>query len=161
MAFEQVTLRLANGQEFGPVTMPELLHWHREGRVPPDATLVDALSGETRAVADFPALIIAPPPLPGTPAFAAMSTGGSNSLNRIIPTGNPNALIGYYCGIFGLLCAPVLGPVALILGILGMRDVKKTNVGFGHALTGIIMGSIESSVSLVLLVLMFIGMATS
>ena len=65
----------------------------------------------------------------------------------IIPYKNPKALLAYYCGVFGLIpCAGlVLGPTALILGILGLRYVRAnpSAKGTGHAITGIVLGSLE------------------
>ncbi|HYV38392.1 MAG TPA: hypothetical protein VE988_22100, partial [Gemmataceae bacterium] len=61
------------------------------------------------------------------------ATGG------LIPYKNPTALIGYYCGVFGLI--PILGfilaPTACVLGILGLRYVNRhpTAKGTGHAVT--------------------------
>jgi hypothetical protein len=48
MAFEQVRVRLGDGQEFGPVAWSAMLQWHQEGRVPADAHLVDHVTGEAR-----------------------------------------------------------------------------------------------------------------
>jgi hypothetical protein len=64
----------------------------------------------------------------------------------IIPYTNPKALIAYYCGVFALIpCAgALLGPVALVLGILGLSYVKQhpTAKGTGHAIAGIVLGSL-------------------
>jgi DNA-directed RNA polymerase subunit RPC12/RpoP len=71
-----------------------------------------------------------------------------NPVTTIIPTGNPKALIAYYCGVFSIIpCAGlVLGPVALLLGILGLRYVKAnpTAKGTGHAIIGIVLGSLTT-----------------
>lgn len=68
-------------------------------------------------------------------------------VSTMIPYKNPQALIAYYCGVFGLIpcLGAILGPVAIILGILGLRYVKThpTAKGTGHAITGIVLGSID------------------
>jgi len=62
----------------------------------------------------------------------------------LIPLKNPKALAAYYCGVFSLIpvVGCVLGPVAVILGILGFMHVSKYPKarGTGHAVTGIILG---------------------
>jgi hypothetical protein len=69
------------------------------------------------------------------------ATGG------LIPYKNPTALIGYYCGVFGLI--PILGfilaPTACVLGILGLRYVNRhpTAKGTGHAVTALVLGGIS------------------
>jgi Domain of unknown function (DUF4190) len=73
---------------------------------------------------------------------------GDNVLSTIIPYKNPSALAAYYCGVFSLI--PVLGfllgPIALFLGIRGLGFVKEnpTAKGTGHAIAGIVLGSISS-----------------
>ena len=48
-------------------------------------------------------------------------------MDRLIPTSNPNALIGYYLGLFSIM--PVLGlalgPAGIILGSKGLKAVKQ------------------------------------
>lgn len=148
MAFEQVLLRTADGQEYGPITMPELLRWHQEGRVPADAALVDCATQEVRPVSAFPALAISPPP-----TGQGINTSVPSSTDHLIPTKNPKALIAYYCGVFGLVCCIPLGPVALGFGIISLRDAKTIGVGRTHALVGIILGSLETLVGLPAIIL--------
>jgi hypothetical protein len=68
------------------------------------------------------------------------ATGG------LIPYRNPLALIGYYVGVFSLIpCAgAILGPTALILGILGLNYRKKNETagGMAHAIVAIVLGSL-------------------
>ena len=65
-------------------------------------------------------------------------------MQKLIPYKNGMALAAYYCGVFGLI--PVLGfalgPVAIVLGILGFLKANKSSKagGKGHAITGIILG---------------------
>jgi WD40 repeat protein len=71
--------------------------------------------------------------------------------STIIPYKNGLALAAYYCGVFSLICGLglVLGPTALILGILGLRyrRANPTAKGAGHAVIGIVMGSLATLVN--------------
>ena len=64
----------------------------------------------------------------------------------LIPTKNPPALMAYYIGIFSLLpCfSIILGPVAAILGIIGLKKVKENPElsGTVHAWIGVVLGSL-------------------
>ena len=72
----------------------------------------------------------------------------AEAVSTIIPYKNGRALVAYYLGVFSLIpCAGLLlGPAALILGILGMRYVKAnpTAKGTGHAIAGIILGGLTT-----------------
>jgi hypothetical protein len=72
---------------------------------------------------------------------------GDGGISTLIPYKNPKALIAYYLGVFGLIpcLGALLGPAALILGILGLRLVRQypTAKGTGHAIAGIVLGSLE------------------
>lgn len=65
-------------------------------------------------------------------------------VEKIIPYKNGMALGAYYCGVFSLI--PIvgfaLGPVAVVLGIIGfIKAGKNPNAGGkGHAIAGIILG---------------------
>lgn len=161
MAFEQVMLRTADGQEYGPATMEMVAQWRREGRVPPEAVLADVVTGETRPLADFPLLVIPPPPMPGGPAVAGAPAAAPSGMDHLIPTKNPNALVAYYCGVFGIIpCfSPILGPLALILGFLGVRDHRRLNVGKAHAIAGIVLGALETLATIAAVVILVINAA--
>ena len=70
-------------------------------------------------------------------------------VDHIIPTKNPLALTGYYVGVFSLIpCAGlVLGPAAVILGILGIRARRQHPgiPGQGHAITAVVLGVITTA----------------
>jgi hypothetical protein len=86
-------------------------------------------------------------------------------VQTLIPYKNPLGLIAYYAGVFSFIpCAGLaLGPTALILGILGVRYRNKhpTAGGLGHAISGIVMGSITSLANWGLLIAGLVGMAMS
>jgi hypothetical protein len=67
-----------------------------------------------------------------------------NFVRSLVPTRNPKALAAYYCGIFGLIpvLGFILGPIALLFGILGMRHANfyRKAKGGGHAIAGLILG---------------------
>jgi hypothetical protein len=74
----------------------------------------------------------------------------SGGVARIIPYHNGRALSAYYCGVFSLIpgVGNLLGPLAVILGILGVRYARahRKAGGTGHAITGIVLGSITTIV---------------
>jgi hypothetical protein len=67
-------------------------------------------------------------------------------LATVIPYRNGRALAAYYLGVFSLIpcLGLILGPLALIFGILGKRYVTQhpTAKGTGHAIAGIVLGSL-------------------
>ena len=84
-------------------------------------------------------------------------------LDAIIPT-NPLAAIGCYCGIFSMPCCGlgiVLGPLAIGLGILGLRVHVMQESSYGavtskiRAWIGIVTGILGLIISIVFICLMF------
>jgi hypothetical protein len=71
-----------------------------------------------------------------------------DAIETLIPYKNPLALIAYYVGVFAFIpCVGLLlGPAALVLGILGIRYRNKhpTAGGLGHAITGVVLGSLTT-----------------
>jgi hypothetical protein len=71
-----------------------------------------------------------------------------DAVETLIPYRNPTALIAYYAGVFSFIpCFGLAaGPAALVLGIIGIRYRKRnpTAGGLGHAIAGIVMGSLTS-----------------
>jgi hypothetical protein len=69
-------------------------------------------------------------------------------VGTLIPYKNGLALGAYYCGVFGLIpiLGIILGPSAIVLGILGLRYSRKNPKakGGGHAITGIILGGLST-----------------
>jgi len=69
-----------------------------------------------------------------------------DGMSTLIPYKNSKALAAYYCGVFALIpcVGMILGPIALIFGILGLKYVKRRPDahGTGHAWAGIILGSL-------------------
>lgn len=89
------------------------------------------------------------PQAAGTPSALGPAVNlqrGDSGLTTLIPYTNPRALTAYYCGVFALIpvVGLVLGPIALVLGILGLLFVNAnpTAKGTGHAIAGIVLGTI-------------------
>jgi|SRR5579885_368360 len=87
------------------------------------------------------------------PQYQQAPPGGI--VQSIIPTSNPPALLSYYCGIFSIAIpfAPILSPIAIVSGIKGMKRIKAQPglKGWGHALAGIIIGSITGLIALAII----------
>jgi Domain of unknown function (DUF4190) len=83
----------------------------------------------------------------------------------IIPYRNGRALAAYYLGVFSLIpcLGLLLGPAALTFGILGLRYVRANPraKGTGHAIAGIILGSLTTLANLGVLLFVVIGMIYS
>jgi len=156
MAFEQVIMRTADGKEYGPIPIGTLWEWQQQGRVPPDATLIDAVTFEKRPVGMM--LANMPPPQPGMyPPPPSFPTAPS-ATDHLIPSKNPKALMAYYMGVFGLIpCIAFLGIVALIFGIIGLKDASTLGVGKTHAIVGIVLGSLESVALVIGLIALIVG----
>ena len=103
-----------------------------------------------------PAVAWAPPPVQGAPPaggwaqppapFQTSTYGNQGFINRLVPAQNPDALIAYYMGVFALIpCVGViLAVVAIIFGVRGLGACKRSPglPGKGHAITGIVMGTL-------------------
>jgi hypothetical protein len=154
MAYETVLVRLANGQQHGPIPWETLRVWVQQNRVPADATLICQTTQEQRSVASFPELVSAP--------------RSDDAAATLIPYRNKPALIGYYLGVFSLsACIPILGIVgvgmgiaALVLGVKGLRNVKAnpTAKGTVHAWIAIVCGTLFSLAGLAINALVIIGL---
>jgi hypothetical protein len=76
------------------------------------------------------------------------------SFTSLIPTNNPPALIAYYVGIFSMLpvACVVLGPIALVLGIKGLKAYQANPQisGKAHAWIGIVLGGLSTLVAIIL-----------
>ena len=67
-------------------------------------------------------------------------------MNTLIPYKNPKALVSYYCGVFSVIpcIGLILGPIAISMGVLGLkyRKTHETAGGTAHAWIGIVLGSL-------------------
>ncbi|MHC4989344.1 MAG: hypothetical protein ACYTGC_00045 [Planctomycetota bacterium] len=149
-------LRLPDGQMFGPASIDTLRQWAREGRVPRDAQVVPAEGGEAMSVFDDPELlrILQAPPTytTGVPG----SDKDSSKTPALIPYRNGPALLGYYAGVVSLVpfLSFLLGPAALVLGIVGIVKARREPHvrGMAHAIAAIALGLITPALSVLLLI---------
>ncbi len=151
-------VRLPDGRQFGPAEMQHLEQWAREGRLPTDAVLLREDRGEEQPVSDFPnlnAIVAAPPTVQGEMIRPKRAT------SALIPTDNPAALGGYYTGIASLICfvGLVAAPIAIVLGILGLRNVRRDPEvkGKAHAIIAIVLGSFTLLVNLAFIIARFMA----
>ena len=135
-----------DGQQYGPYTLEEVnaqlaggdlspndLAWH-EGA--PGWIMLSAVDG---VVAPAPRTSRSmPPPQPTSVSPVGAPSGG---VTTVIPYKNLPALIGYYCGVFGIVL-PCLAPVALVLGVIGLLKASRNDQSKGsvHAWVAIVLG---------------------
>lgn len=71
-----------------------------------------------------------------------------DGVSTLIPYKNGKALAAYYCAVFSVIpcLGLILGPIALIFGILGLRFVRAHPEAHGtaHAWVGIILGGLTT-----------------
>ena len=91
-------------------------------------------------------------------AVATTNIGDNAGIRMLIPVGRSGwAIAAGYFGLFALMILPA--PIALILGIVAVIDIKKNphRHGMGRAIFGIVMGTLFS----IPLVIMFFAMLFS
>ena len=95
--------------------------------------------------------------------MAEDTSGGEEVVSTIIPYKNPKALIGYYLAVFSLIPAAglVLGPAAVILGALGLRDRRRQPAmhGLGHAIFALVFGGLTTLGHLAAIVLIILAVS--
>ena len=99
-----------------------------------------------------------PPPIyayPGQPPYGSTSGAGdepSDPLHWVVPAGRSwQTIAAGYVGLISLLAFP-LGPVAIVLGVLGLRAASRQGShGRGRAVFGIMTGCIGSLIGLLVL----------
>ena len=90
-----------------------------------------------------------------------ITKGDDSGMSTIIPYHNKPALIAYYPGVFYIACPPLLCLPAMILGIIGLRNVRANPEvkGTAHAWIGIISGSVFLLLSIAVFVFIGVGMS--
>lgn len=102
-----------------------------------------------------------PPAQQVTEARPIEGSQHDDTMQTLIPTKNMPALLSYYAGVFGFI--PFLGLpatiAALVLGRIGMRKAKAnpTPGAKGHAIAGLVMGTIQMSVFILFLAYVIVG----
>jgi len=150
----QYSVRVPTGQTYGPAEVEVLVRWAGEGRIPPGATLIDGQGIESLAAEHdrLGPILRAPPIRPGPIANPAPADSG---ITTLIPYTNPPALIGYYISVASLIPALglVLGPIAVVLGVVGLRKrhADPRVKGMAHAIVAIVLGSLTTLGNIALL----------
>lgn len=95
---------------------------------------------EVKVIAATSIQTVSVPPNQTTAATPVQFDDGWHSL---IPR-NKYALISYYVGLFSMLLGIIMGPIAIVCGIMGLNYAKKNRAAKGaiHAGVGIGCGSI-------------------
>jgi hypothetical protein len=97
-------------------------------------------------------------PSPPSAAAAGPASGSSSgsppgALDALVPARNAPALVAYYCGVFSIIpgLGLVLGPVAIVAGIFGIRRASRHPEvrGAAHAWSGVVMGVLFPIVGIV------------
>lgn len=128
-------------KEYGPVTSDQLKQWIAQGRINAQ-TKVQADAGEWKPLGEFPefaeALAIRVPPVPSTaprPFVASSPPAKTSGL----------AITSLVLGVLGLPTCGITALFGLILGIIAMIRVNKSNGalgGHGIALAGTIVSGV-------------------
>ena len=129
----------------------------------PDATAPQLLrwwDGTTWTLETTPAPVAAPAPYAYPPASAAyrpapagLGTSPADPVHWLLPTGRSGwSIASGYVALFALVVWP-LGPVALALGVAGLRQSARTGThGRGRAWFGILVGALATLVCLLVAV---------
>ncbi len=89
------------------------------------------------------------------PVAASATGAGEAALGLVIPLkASPASVASYIVGLFSFILWP-LGIVAIILGALALRRIKRTPglKGTGRAITGIVLGSLTTALLVFVLIL--------
>ncbi|MFA6045800.1 MAG: hypothetical protein WC718_12525 [Phycisphaerales bacterium] len=141
----EIIVRLSDGRRFAASSTEALVQWAREGRIPADAMIEEAGIPPIVA-AQHPALkgVLTPPMSP--PQF--QPSAGDEMVATVIPYRNKAALVGYYVSIGSLIpgLGLLLGPAAMVLGVMGIKRVRAEPKvrGTAHAIVALVLGSITT-----------------
>ena len=121
------------------------------------------MTGDPEPV-DYPTNAGLPPPIYPPPGYAAPPSyfPPYDPYRPTRPLGtNGKAIASLITSITGWLCCAPLGIVGLILGVIAMRETKRTGQeGWGIALAGTIIGGLFT-VALVVVLVLYIALGVS
>ncbi len=129
-----------DGQQNGPFNQLEVLNGICDQKfAPDDLAWREGMAGWQPLHTLLQGNSQAPPPMP------ARKLGDDLGMRMLLPVGRSGwAIAAGYLGLFGLLVVPT--PLALITGILAVRDIKKSagtanpKHGMGRAIFGLVVG---------------------
>ena len=140
-------------QQFGPMQWETLVGTARSGGLhSTDLVWADGWSSWQTAGA-VPGLLPPAPPLPRAPLAQAKPLGADPVMRALLPVGRSGwAIAAGYLGLFAFLVVPA--PLALLTGLLAVRDIKKhpEKHGMGRAGFGIIIGTLGTGLLIFLLI---------
>ena len=151
---------MKNQQQVGPMRWEDLMAAARDGRLlPGDAVWAEGMPQWQLAGTVTGLFAMAPmpggyPPQGYGGAYSAAPAAPDPFLQMAIPIGRSWwAIAAGYFGLFSVLLLPA--PVALILGIAALSDIKKNpeKLGKGRAIFGIIMGILGTGLLLLILIM--------
>ena len=151
----EYTVKLASGDTYGPADEVLIARWAAEGRIPLDALLLDG-QGAPSAAVEHPRIgpILRAPPTVAGPVGGRQAPP-DEALTGLIPYRNPPALVGYYLLVASLIpvLGLVLGPVAVMFGVAGLRKRRREPAcrGLAHAIVAIVLGSLTGLANLALI----------
>jgi len=128
-------------KEYGPVTAEQIHQWIAQGRVNAQ-TKARSDGGEWKTLGDFPEFVTALANRAARPPSIAPGPIAGSS-QRVNTSGL--AITSLVLGILGFFTCGITAFVGLILGIVAMNRVKKSNGtldGFGVALAGTIVSAV-------------------
>ena len=107
---------------------------------------------------DYPADVGLPPPVyPGAAGYPGYAPYPPTKP----PGTNGKAIAALVTSLLGLVCCGLPSIAGLVLGVIGMRETKRTGQdGYGLALAGAVIGGLVTA-GLVLMVLLWIGVIAS
>ena len=109
----------------------------------------------------LPPPIYPPPPPPGYPGVPAYYPAYDPYRQLTPPGTNGKAIASLVTSIAGWVCCAPLAIVGLILGVIAMRETKRTGQeGWGMALAGTIIGGLFT-VGLLIVLLLYIALIFS
>jgi hypothetical protein len=150
-----------DGVRHGPVSEEELRRLAGEGELRThDLVWRDGMAtwqpaGQVAGL--LPDVALTPPPIPAGPPFAPIGyanpqqrpppqpgAGDDAGMRMLLPVGRSGwAIAAGYCGLLSLACW-ILGPAAILCGVMALRDMKihPERHGMGRVITGFILGGV-------------------
>ncbi|HXH60792.1 MAG TPA: hypothetical protein VNI20_05480 [Fimbriimonadaceae bacterium] len=125
-----------DGAESGPFELDVLIGWVKEGQLPPSAPVRDVRGGRSTPAGQLVEL---------SPHYAATSYPGQaqKTGSAIVPTGNPDALWGYYLGVASLICfvGLLIAPISIYKAVKGLKAYRANPEihGLAHVIVAFVL----------------------